>query len=221
MAVRLSPEDQEKIIDLHGWHWPLKDKKCWPWLQREKDLPEIISKHCPQKNTVVEAGGNAGFYVKMYANLFENVYTFEPDNLNFRCLTLNVTEKNVIKMQACLGHEKGLVKLQTSNGNIGMYHISFSESGFNKGNIPILRIDDLNLDCCDLIHLDIEGFEFEALKGAINTIKKFQPVIALEWLNHGEKFGSNDDAIEEWLNQLGYESKEKIYHENIFVSTNT
>ena len=71
---------------------------------------------------------------------------------------------------------------------------------------------------CDLIHLDIEGFEYYALKGAVETIKRTKPVIALEWMNHGEaRYGSSNDDIEKFLNELGYKSVEKIYNENIFV----
>jgi hypothetical protein len=43
-------------------------------------------------------------------------------------------------------------------------------------------------------------------------------VIALEWMNHGEaRYGFSNNDIEKFLNELGYKSVEKIYHENIFV----
>jgi FkbM family methyltransferase len=208
-------EDMDKTTSIGEWIWPLKDVKCWPWLQKEKDLPELISKYCTSLEVVVEAGGNAGFYVKSYANIFKTVYTFEPDNLNFQCLTANVKEKNVIKFQSCLGFKKELVNITTSKGNIGMYHVKIEES--NSGIIPILRIDDLNLPICNLIHLDIDGFEFEALKGAEDTIKRTKPIIALEWMNHCFKFGTDQKDIEVWLNSLGYIGIAEIYHEKIFM----
>jgi len=218
MGKRLSSEDLEKTTIVEGCVWPLKDVKCWPWLQREKDLPNLISNYCKQKRVVVEAGGNAGFYVKLYASIFETVYTFEPDNLNFKCLVANVQENNVIKIQSCLGYDRQAVSLTTSRGNIGMYHVA-RENGQNvDGIIPTLRIDDMNLQLCDLIHLDIEGFELEALKGAENTILNHKPVIALEWMNHGSIFGSDDNKIEKWLTDRGYISVAKVYHENIFVA---
>jgi FkbM family methyltransferase len=198
---------------IDGWVWPLKDQKCWPWLQREHDLPALISAHCKEQRVVLEAGGNAGFYVKKYAELFNSVYTFEPDNLNFQCLVANVKEKNVFKFQSCIGYDRNLVSMVSSNRNIGMYHINLEESGF----ITTIQIDDLNLPVCDLIHLDIEGFEFEALKGGIETIKRCKPVIALEWMNHGERYGNPDEKIEQFLTELGYTSVDKVYHENIFV----
>lgn len=212
MGKRLTPEEMEMTTDVEGWVWPLKDVKCWPWLQREKDLPEIITKHCENTRVVVEAGGNAGFYVKHYANLFDTVYTFEPDNLNFYCLNQNVREKNVIKMQACIGYNRKQVSMITSRGNIGMYHVNPSDSGI----IPTIQVDDLNLEVCDLIHFDIEGYEYEALQGSIETIKRCKPIIALEWMNHSQKFGAGDEVIEKFLESIGYESIADIYHEKIF-----
>lgn len=212
MGRRLSEEEQEMTTEIEGWVWPYKDIKCWPWLQREKDLPEIISKFCKNKRVVVEAGGNAGLYVKSYADLFDAVYTFEPNNLNFFCLTQNVKDKHVYKIQTCLGYDRNLVEITDSRGNIGSYHVKKDIQGI----IPTIRLDDLNLPICDLIHYDIEGFEHEALKGSIETIKRCKPIIAVEWMNHGKKYGGSNEVIENFLNDLGYKSVHKVYHENIF-----
>jgi FkbM family methyltransferase len=210
--------DQEREIattTIDGWVWPAKDRNCWDWLQTEKDLPELISNLCSEKSVVIEAGGNAGFYVKKYSEIFDTVYTFEPDNLNFYCLSQNVREKNVIKIQSCLGDARKTVSLSSSKKNTGAYSVDTDVNGI----IPTLLIDDLHLEKCDLIHLDIEGFELFALKGAIETIKRTKPLIALEWMNHGDKFDASDNKIEEFLETLGYKSIKKIYHENIFAYT--
>jgi len=197
------------IID--GWLWPKKDKKCWPWLQNEKDLPQLITNHCPQHRVVVQAGGNCGFYIRAYARLFGMVYTFEPDHLNFHCLSHNVLEPNVIKIQSCLGNSHALVSLKRSDKNIGCYYVH------GNGVCPVLLLDDLNLGVCDLIHLDIEGFEGYALEGAKETIRRCKPIIALEWLGHNEKnFNYKTDKLEKLLLDLGYTAKTDIYHERIF-----
>lgn len=211
MGYHMTPEEMVKIEQRDGWYWPFKDRSCWPWLQNEKDNPQLVSTHCTQRRTVIQAGGNVGFYVRPYAELFERVITFEPDRLNFQCLTLNVENENVIKVQACLGHERNAVSLITSRKNIGAYHV-----GGNSGLIPTLLIDDFNVQDCDLIHLDIEGFELFALKGAVETIRRCRPVIALEWMNHGEKYGAPDSAIVEFLQSLNYVFCGDVYHDKVF-----
>lgn len=50
---------------------------------------------------------------------------------------------------------------------------------YEKTTVHTIKIDDLNLKP-DLIKLDIEGYEFNALLGARKTIKKFKPVIYIE-----------------------------------------
>jgi FkbM family methyltransferase len=203
-----------KNIELkEGWYWPNKDTKCWGWLQNEKDLPLEISNLVKSKRVMIQAGGNCGFYTKLYAQLFETVYTFEPDELNFQCLVMNLAGLNVYKQQACLGDERKLLALTTSKKNIGAYSVDAT----TKGVIPTLMIDDLGLDTCDLIHLDIEGWEFPALRGAVNTIKRCNPVIALEWMDHGVKFDFHQTDIENWLIDLGYNKTITLMNEKVFV----
>lgn len=208
----MTAEEMVRIEQREGWYWPFKDRSCWPWLQNEKDSPELVTKYCTQKRTVIQAGGNVGFYTKAYAGLFDRVITFEPDRLNFQCLTMNVEEENVIKVQACIGNERRSVGLYTSRKNIGAYHVSEK-----AGLIPTLLIDDFNVQDCDLMHLDIEGFELFALKGAEETIRRCHPVIALEWMNHGEKYGAPDEAMLAYLESLGYTFRGDVYHDKVFM----
>jgi len=45
----------------------------------------------------------------------------------------------------------------------------------------MITIDELNLDGCDFIKIDVEGFEWGVLLGAIETIKKYKPIIFYEY----------------------------------------
>jgi FkbM family methyltransferase len=202
----------EHISLKEGWYWPTKDLKCWNWLQNEKDLPKQISDLAKEKRVMIQAGGNCGYYTKYYSQIFETVYTFEPDEVNFQCLVMNLQGCNVYKQQACLGDKRSLVSITTSEKNVGAYAVDTKR----RGHIPTLMIDDLGLDVCDLIHLDIEGWEFPALKGGIETIKRCRPVIVLEWMNHGDKFGYPNTDIQKWLNELDYTSTVDIMHDKAF-----
>ena len=200
-----------KLSVRDGWLWPTKDTACWEWLQAEKDNPEKVSEYCIQKRVVVQAGGNCGFYVKPYAHLFETVYTFEPDPQNFYCLVHNVEEQNVIKLQSCIGNSHKLVGMKTKQKNAGVSRVSEYPGGY-----PTMLIDDLALEVCDLIHLDIEGYEFFALQGAIETIKRCKPQIAIEWLGHNKLYGVSDEEITKFLTDLGYREIGKVYNDLIF-----
>jgi hypothetical protein len=88
-----------------------------------------------------------------------------------------------------------------------------------NGLIPTIIIDDLNLPGCDLIQLDIEGYELNALLGAVKTIKKYKPVLCVEfcekWLN---RYDATSEKILGLLKDLNYIYVETYGVDKIFVS---
>lgn len=159
----------------NGWHWPNNCDYTWTVVTGALDLIDNVMPYVKQANVAIQAGGNGGLMVQPLAERFKNVYTFEPDPLNFYCLVHNITSTNVNKFQACLGNNRALVKLDT--------HYASDNGAFfvnGQGSIPTFRIDDLGLTECDLIQLDIEGHEYFALLGGLETIKKNKPVIVME-----------------------------------------
>ena len=193
----------EHLVELRdGWWWPKHDVACWRYLSRRQDVPANVSAYTEQQRVVVQAGGNAGMYVKKYEDIFDTVYTFEPDPINFYCLTKN-TSNRTIKFQGCLGNETNFVNLSYDE----THHKKPNSGGYRVkgiGNIPTLILDNFNLPIVDLIHLDIEGFEKFALLGAIETIKRCKPVIALELNGLAEKYNHTNNDVKQLVIELGY-----------------
>jgi FkbM family methyltransferase len=165
-----------KEIELvEGFFWPqIGGEACRKVTILRHETPEKISRYCKNKNVVISAGANVGYYIKKYATLFKKVYAFEPNLVNFKCLDLNVKEENVIKTHGALGNEIRKVGLSLHCDDCGAYKIA------NGEDVQMYKIDDLELNELDLIALDVEGFEINVLLGAINTIKKFKPVVSVE-----------------------------------------
>jgi|688.fasta_scaffold309487_2 FkbM family methyltransferase len=184
----------------NGFYWAANGSYTYDVLSRDNKHLEHIQPHLKNTNTMVQAGGNCGLVLEPFVSVFQDIYTFEPDPLNFYCLNLNITSPNVHKFQACLGDSHKLVAMGNlyDNDN-GAFYVKSS------GKIPTFTIDDLNLDTCDLIMLDIEGYEVNALKGAKDTIEKYKPVICVEayseWLS---RYGSSIDDLEKTIFQFGY-----------------
>lgn len=155
--------------DKGAFKWPLRD-----WLEGKDDF----LKHIKKFDTIVQAGGNCGMYARFYSNYFKTIYSFEPELANYTCLTKNCQGEQYHLFNAALGEKKSKCSLinPRSPKNVGAYRVHENI----EGNIDLVTIDDLNLDSCDLIHLDIEGFERNALLGGLKTIKKYYPVIILE-----------------------------------------
>lgn len=211
--VRPRGEADTEIEHKGGLWWPSKDIECRPSVEGTVDDLRVILAAVRHRRVAVQAGGNVGVWPKALAKEFNAVYTFEPDWLNFRCLSLNVTEPNVVKLQAALGFERGLIDLARDPANCGAHYVD------GKGMVPTLRIDDLGLEACDLIALDVEGYELNALRGAHDTIRKFRPVIVCEDKGLSEKYGSKQGEIETYLNAAhGYRIAARVHRDIVFVA---
>ena len=81
--------------------------------------------------------------------------------------------------------------------------------------IPMVTIDSLNVNC-DLIQLDVEGFEENALKGAYLTIERCKPVIIIEQKRLG-KNGMTDAEIAIMIQDWGYYFAERVISDNVFI----
>lgn len=206
---------EEKIFkNSSGYTWPINGEYTWNALNRELDHVSHIAPHLSKKNVMVQAGGNCGLVVRPFVDIFQKIYTFEPDPVNFYCLNLNLPFTNVNKIQACLGDSHQMVGLANIFDNdVGGYHVSQGDT------TPTLKIDDLELTECDLIMLDVEGYELNALRGGIETIKKYKPVICVEvfdeWLS---RFDATSIKINDFFNQeINYTLVGKYSSDHIYV----
>lgn len=202
--------DPNIVFEGHkGWAWITTDRATWPIIARDWELYHKykILPLVKNKRVVVQAGGNCGMYPRLLSSIFDRVYTAEPDPANFQCLTINCDTDNVIKLNCAFGNKNELVRMNhRTMANVGMHMVEQGEGSY----IPTLKIDQLALDCCDLLWLDVEEYEEQALKGAKQTIKKYSPVIAIE--NYQESHGK-------FLDQFGYTIVDKSAMDTILIKT--
>ena len=177
-----------------GWMWPEPDNY---FLWFEETIPHYLDAYRAfgkDFRVAIQAGGHCGVYPRMMATLYETVYTFEPDTDSFHCLVNNCQLTNIKKLNAALGNNRELVYQTLKAGyNVGVNQFATqTQSPTTKYvdveereetalvNIPQIRIDDLGLTHCDLIHLDVEMSEEQAIAGAVNTIQRCKPLLVLE-----------------------------------------
>lgn len=191
---------------------------CLKWSFRDLQNLEATIPHVVDLKVAVQAGGNLGLFPKRMAETFETVHTFEPDAHLFECLKHNAPERNIKKHRAALGCSRDPVEMvcrrrDRSGRDVheGLTHV------FGKGKIPQVLIDDLNLEACGLIYLDIEGYELNALKGGYETIKKFRPVIAVEINRNINYYGTTPDQLRSWIEGLGYRRVLSMNSDEVFV----
>lgn len=199
----ISGEDmyEERTAKLKGttndrWCWLQRDKGAWegPLNDWNTSHYEKYVEPIEHKNVVVTAGGNMGLYTRAYSNIFKRVYVFEPDHFNFHALVRNNLAHNVFFFRAALGATNGWCSIDASNdiANCGMHKVTETHGGI----IPVMTIDSLELPECNLIQLDVEGYESHIISGALNTIEKHSPDIVTE---------GNNSEITKLLGSKGYQ----------------
>lgn len=189
-------------IGPRSYLWPTDDQCLWKWSHQvshiDRALPFVKS-----RGVCVQAGGACGTWPLRLSRLFDVVYTFEPFIKNFKALAYNTTDApNVVVFNAALGNKRGLVKMDWANDG---YRINFGAQFVTSGgNVPTMRLDDLALQACDLLILDVEGSEGEALLGGAETIRRCKPVIMFEEAGHVKNLGWTSSRVAGLLSDLGY-----------------
>lgn len=115
---------------------------------------------------------------------------------------------------------KHRVKLENIKGEVIGDH-GFKEL-HDSGDIPVYRIDDLvssGFVSPTIITMDVEGSEFEVLKGAEQTIRTFKPDILLSL--HPEfliqYWGVYGAEVRKWIKDLGYDEELLDYQHEVHL----
>jgi hypothetical protein len=102
-----------------------------------------------------------------------------------------------------LGSSSGKGTLDKSR-HAGAWSITKSDNGNSE--FDIKKLDDIVRDKVYLIKLDVEGMEIEALRGALNIIRRDSPLLMVEIIeNQLKKYNTCQDEIYEFMKSLGYE----------------
>lgn len=197
---------------------PAYDRDCVPIVLREVErIPDYLAfVPADRRGLVVQAGGNVGIWPQRLAAHFARVVTFEADPLNFRCLRRNVTADNVEAWPCGLWSRATVGRTVNPAGeeaNCGAVQVRLDPDA----SLVLLPLDHLVAGRVDLLLLDIEGAELQALFGAAEILTEDRPVVALEIKGLGRSFGLDDDSIFRLMADHRYAEAGRIGRDVIFA----
>lgn len=169
---------------------------------------ELFSQIVKPNMHVLDVGANIGAFSLLFSKLVGvngRVYSFEPQRATFQMLCGNLainSIENVFAYQNCVGSSNEPLYMpnvsQYVENNFGGISASTEKKeGFLS--VDSLQIDQLELQACHFIKVDVEGMELEVLMGALNTINKYKPIMYIE-NDRKEK----SEALITKLKKLGY-----------------
>lgn len=148
---------------------------------------ELFARLVGPGGVVIEVGANIGAHTVELSRLVGPqgaVIAFEPQRLVFQLLCANLALNscaNVYALQAAIGAEPGSIAVPLLDPNATNNFGGLSLLGATGGErVPLRTIDEFGLQSCQLMKLDLEGMEVEALRGAARTIGATRPLLYVE-----------------------------------------
>ena len=192
------------------------------------DLVSYIRSRSKINDVILDVGGNFGQMAVLFSKMVPQgqVHVFEADPFIYSTMTKNIEQNkciNVKTYQSAVWHETGLDLFYpkadfTRFESYGSYGIDpTAESGQA---IKSLTIDSLNLPWVDLIKVDIQGSDLNAMKGAVNTIARFRPVIIFEYESlFNEQFKVDWQDYQIFIDEIGYQITHVVDHVNFVIES--
>ena len=166
----------------------------------------------PDNAIIVDGGTNIGFFSIPVAHMTQDrnikIIGFEPQRQLFQALGGSLAlngYRNVYLHKYGLGAAQGIAEMPevdySTDQDFGQVSLSDKStvkehSWMNDRTVNITSIDSMNLPRLDFLKLDVEGYEAQALTGALNTIQKYRPWLWVEYCFTGV------DTIKQTLSNL-------------------
>ena len=178
----------------------------------EKKITAIFDKYVKPDWVCIDIGTFIGMHTMTLAKKCRYVIGFEAQPLIYSCLkrTLRAKElNNVLLHNVALSNCKGTTKIHTNNdGNASLSGIRDHKFKWSY-HVKKMPLDSYDIPRVDLIKIDIEGSEWEAIEGAVKLIDKHRPILIIETF----KRKSNMDNLLRLCDRFNY-SHEYISADN-------
>ena len=177
---------------------------------RERASTRMMQNILSKDKVVVDIGANIGYYALMEAKAGATVFAIEPVPDNFKSLSSNIElneYKTIETYQMAIGSKNTTVRMALSEKS--NLHVITTDDNGNGIDVKVMKLDDflIGKKTPDIVRMDVEGYEYNIIKGMPKTLDKMKQG---SWLfievhnipNKGELFNI--------INEAGFVKKRQI-----------
>ena len=182
-------------------------------------LLDVRRRHYGDGLVTVDCGANIGVHTIEWAKHMTGwgiVLAIEAQERIYYALAGNIAINNCFNARAILAavtNQNGTMKIPNPNylvpSSFGSLELRKRENtefigqpiDYSEGkmvDVKTVRLDSFNFPRLDLIKMDVEGMELEALAGGAKSIAEMRPILLVEAVK------SDQTALRAWLENLGY-----------------
>ncbi|MCH5259480.1 MAG: FkbM family methyltransferase [Lachnospiraceae bacterium] len=172
-----------------------------------KNLEYLKEKIIKPGMVILDIGANIGNHTVFFAKkcMAAHVYSIEPQKNVYEILEKNISLNSLDDVctiyNIALGESLGKADIAFYNRtNCGGTRLTMSDDG----DIVMSTLDGMNLPDIDFVKIDVEGFEYNVLKGGEKLLRSMSPILYVE-IND-----ENYQKVSALLNSYGYTMTEKV-----------
>lgn len=200
MYLKLNDAGISRELTLSGVHEPIATR--------------LLNQQIKSGMRVIEIGANIGYYALQEARLVGEggeIIAIEPAPDNIVLLRKNIEANgihNIRIYEGAIGNKNGTIELYLPPESNWSSIIPDKYAEHPCINVTIWKLDSLlaDIEQVDVIRMDIEGYEIEAIKGMLGILQKYKPRLIIE-IHPQITGGEPIKQFLERLMQLGYETK--------------
>jgi FkbM family methyltransferase len=178
--------------------------------QDHAGLAVVIGCYLPADGIAIDVGAHGGQVTRLLADIAHQglAVAVEPSGYSRSILRLALFfrgYKNVVIAAMALGASAGAVLIRTPlkrRGDMGYGLANLVDAGTHSIAEPVAvvtldsLVTTLQLTRVDFIKADIEGFEDELIKGAVNVLREMRPAIYMEMdIGYLQRAGSSLETL--------------------------